>query len=60
MNYNIDFLKNDIDTGLLKNIPVGMKRRTIKISGGVVFDEFRYLPQLKGFVVLGIKSRFEP
>jgi len=36
-----------------------MKRRTIKIKGGVVFDELRYLPQFAEFKVLGIKTRFE-
>lgn len=59
MVYNLDFLKDDIDVGLLKNIRVGMKRRTVRICGGVVFDELRYLPIIKGFVVLNIKSRFE-
>jgi len=55
-NYNMDFLSDDIQNGLLKNKRVGMKRRTIKISGGVVFDELRYLPQFKDFMVLGIKN----
>lgn len=59
MNNYLDFLSDDIKTGLLKVRRVGMKRRTIKISGGVVFDELRYLPIIKGFVVLNVKSRFE-
>ncbi len=59
MNNYIDFLKDDLELDLLKNKRVGMKRRTIKIIGGVVFDEFRHLPIIKGFVVLNVKSRFE-
>ncbi len=52
MNNYLDFLSEDIQTGLLKNMRVGMIRRTVAIRGGVVFDEFIYLPQFKGFVVL--------
>ena len=59
MKQNLDFLKDDIETGLLKLKRVGMKRRTIKIKGGVVFYELRYLPQFAEFKVLGIKTRFE-
>lgn len=59
MNNYLDFLSDDIQNGLLKNKRVGMKRRTVKICGGVVFDDRIYLPQFKRFVVLRIKSRFE-
>ncbi len=55
----LDFLKNDIDTGLLVARRVGMIRRTIKISGGVIEEGFIYLPQFKRFVVLNVKGRFE-
>ena len=58
MVYDIGFLKEDIETGLLKNIPVGMKRRTIKIDKGLRFEDFVYLP-FKKFVVLRVKGRFE-
>jgi len=59
MKYNISFLIDDLKNGLLKNNRVGMKRRIVRICGGVVFDELRYLPIIKGFVVLNVKSRFE-
>jgi hypothetical protein len=36
-----------------------MLRRTLKYIDGVKFDEVLYLPYLKGFVVLRIKSRLE-
>lgn len=57
--YNLDFLKDDLDSGLLKNKRVGMIRRTVRICDGVVFDEFRYLPLIRSFVVLNVKGRFE-
>ncbi len=50
--YTLNFLDEDIKVGLLKNKRVGMIRRTVRIRGGVVFDELIYLPQFKGFVVL--------
>jgi len=59
MSYNLDFLKNDIETGLLINKRVGMIRRSVKIKGGVVFDDLIYLPQFKTFQVLRVKGRFE-
>lgn len=55
-NYNINFLSDDLERGLLKNKRVGMIRRTVRIKGGVVFDEFRFLPQFKEFVVLNVES----
>ena len=58
-NYNLDFLNDDIQNGLLKIRRVGMIRRTVKICGGVVFDELVYLPLFKNFVVLNIRLRFE-
>ncbi len=58
-NYNLDFLKEDVETGILKARRVGMKVRTLKWIGGRRFEEFRYLPQFKEFVVLNVKSRFE-
>ena len=58
-NYNMDFLSDDIQNGLLKNKRVGMIRRSVKIKGGVVFDDLIYLPQFKTFQVLRVKGRFE-
>ncbi len=58
-NYNLDFLKNDLDTGLLKNKRVGMIRRTLKRIDGKDISDLRYLPLIKGFVILNIKGRFE-
>jgi len=59
MVYNLDFLSDDIQTGLLKNNRVGMIRRTIKIRGGSVEEGFVYLPMIKKFVVLNVRGRFE-
>ena len=52
MVYYLDFLKDDIKTGLLKNKRVGMIRRTMKFIAGRRVEEFIYLPQFKRFVVL--------
>ena len=57
MKYNLDFLKDDIQTGLLKNIPVGMIRRTLKRIDGKDISDFIYLP-FKTFQVLHITDRF--
>ena len=51
-NYNLDFLTDDIQNGLLKIRRVGMKRRTVRIVGGKVEDCLSYFPLIKGFVVL--------
>ena len=51
-DYNLDFLKNDLDTGLLKNKRVGMIRRTLKRINGEYISELRYLPMIKTFIVL--------
>ena len=59
MSYDINFLVDDVKNGLLKNNRSGMIRRTVRINSGVVFDEFRYLPQFREFQVLCVKSRFE-
>ena len=56
-NYNLDFLSDDIKNGLLKNSRVGMKVRTLKWIGGHRFEEFRYLPMIKNFVVLNVCDR---
>lgn len=58
-NYNLDFLSDDIKTGLLKINRVGMIRRTIKINCGVIEEGFIYLPQFKRFVVLNVCDRFK-
>ena len=58
MKYNLNFLSDDIQNGLLKNIRVGMIRRIVKILNGVVFDELVYFPQFKEFVVLRVRDRF--
>ena len=58
-DYNLDFLSDDIQNGLLKNNRVGMIRLTLKFKGEVVEEGFIYLPQFKGFVVLNVKGRFE-
>lgn len=52
MVYNLDFLSEDIQNGLLKNKRVGMKRRTLKFIAGRRVEEFVYLPFIKNFVVL--------
>ena len=60
MAYNLDFLKDDIQTGLLKNIPVGMIRRTLKRINGKDISDFIYLP-FKEFRVLmfgGFKDEY--
>ena len=54
---SIEFLRDDIEVGLMKNKRVGMKRRTIKIKvldkgRYKVFEDFVYLPLVKEFVVL--------
>jgi len=64
MVYNLDFLSEDIQNGLLKNNRVGMIRRTLKFRrnnfiGFDTFSEFRYLPMIKNFVVLNVRGRFE-
>lgn len=51
-DYNLDFLKDDIDLGLLKLKRTGMKRRTLKYINGRNVEEFIYLPLIKDFVVL--------
>jgi len=58
-NYNLNFLVDDVKNGLLKNNRVGMIRRTVKINKGVVYDELRFLPIIKNFIVLNVKGRFE-
>jgi len=58
-NYNLDFLSDDIKTGLLKVRRVGMIRRTMKINKGKVEKSFIYLPMIKNFIVLNVKGRFE-
>lgn len=55
----LDFLKEDIQKGLLKNRRVGMIRRTIKFIDGEKVEDLRYLPMIKNFVVLNVKGRFE-
>lgn len=50
--YNLDFLSEDIQNGLLKNKRVGMKRRIVRICGGKVEDCISYYPLIKNFVVL--------
>lgn len=61
MVYNLDFLKDDIDTGLLKLKRTGMKRRTLKWIDGRRIEEFVYLPMIKNFIVLrfgGFKDEY--
>ncbi len=57
--YNLNFLSEDIQKGLLKNKRVGMIRRTLKFIGGRRVEDFIYLPMIKNFIVLNIKGRFE-
>ena len=59
MSYNLDFLSEDIETGLLKNKRVGMIRRTLKFIAGRRIEDFIYLPMIKNFIVLNVKGRFE-
>ena len=59
MNDYLDFLSEDLQTGLLKNKRVGMIRRTLKFIGGRRFESFIYLPMIKNFIVLNVRGRFE-
>jgi len=59
MNDYLDFLKDDLELGLLKNRRVGMIRRTLKFVDGRRVEEFVFLPMIKNFVVLNVKGRFE-
>jgi len=52
----LNFIKDDIQTGLLKNIPVGMIRRTLKFKDSVKFEEFSYLRIVKDEMKGGIKE----
>lgn len=56
---NIEFLRDDIEVGLLKNKRAGMIRRTLKFTGGCEFNELIYLPYFRDFIVLRVKGRFE-
>ncbi len=60
MVYNLDFLKDDIDTGLLKNKRVGMIRRTIKIKvidkkRYTMFEDRCYFPECDNLVLINVK-----
>lgn len=57
-DYNLDFLKDDIDTGLLKNKRVGMNVRTLKRINGEDISGLTFLPVVGGFVVLNVRDRF--
>ncbi len=59
MNNYLDFITDDVKTGMLKLGRVGMIRRTLKFKDGVRFEDFLYLPLFDGFVVLRGKGRFE-
>ena len=59
MTSYLDFLTDDIKTGLLKVRRVGMIRRTLKFVAGRRIEEFVYLPMIKNFIVLNVKGRFE-
>jgi hypothetical protein len=47
-----NFLKDDIEVGLLKLKRVGMIRRTLTFKNSVKFEELVYLPYFRSFVVL--------
>lgn len=47
MDSYLDFLKDDLETGLLKNKRVGMIRRRVKICGGKIEDCISYFIEFK-------------
>ena len=59
MNNYTDFLKDDVETGLLKARRVGMIRRTLKWIDGRRIEEFVFFPMIKNFVVLNVRSLFK-
>lgn len=58
-DYNLDFLSEDIQNGLLKNNRVGMIRRTLKITkkknGFNVFFNRSFILGADPFVILNVK-----
>ncbi len=58
-NYNLDFLSEDIQNGLLKNMRVGTIRRTLKRINGEDISSLKLLPVVNGFIVLNVCDRFK-
>ena len=59
--YNIKFLDDDIQNGLLKNKRVGMIRRTIKITvlenkRYTMFEDRCYFPECDKLVLLNVNG----